>query len=600
MKRIATLAIIALLLLALVACNGIEKTEYLIKLPSETEQVGYSITFTGTTSLSNYEEGKFWTYEGESLQFEIEADLLYTLDNLVVKDNGKKIVLSDVSDDYSQKVSFEIQNIKEAHTVTVEGVELISHQVKLFKPKYAEDENDKDGTIFTDYDDRYVVIRHENQMFYNINTAINAINAKNIKLGHNESLDLWVGEKFINSYTSTLGAYTATDDFDGIFGTKVGDSIENVAYSMRELEHVGFAFDENGQQITEGNLYKLGIVADRDINLYFDTLALAESKSDYQVKGAKCEVFEVIEDQDEYSYVNFDTRWGFSIDKKITDDSVNYDNMKVYVNGEDVTDDIDENGKFSFIGRPPSAFNPTAHTNYTEYEITVGGIVFEEDDFVGFKLNQPIGAESLALYIGYFYVNNDGISDYLGAYHYQDGYTYLRKSDKPYAHINVNGMYDHSNLNVTANGEPVVSTEYLEGASSLPYSYTYEIKFDEEYDNEIVIEIGNLPLKKVECKINNDLKSEIDMFLEYNGEEQLVTSEIALNLVHYDAFIIRLHSKNQGVTDISAYNIVGVEEDYIIASGEGKPAGTNIINSKEFHIQINAFLMESVSINVTN
>lgn len=582
MKKTTLFIILLLLLIGLVACNE-TKTTYLIQVPREAEQIGYRVSFYGIAPIHSHREGKYWTYVGESIEITIIEEEHYSITNIIVKDNGKKVDLIDESDDYERKFSFEISSVREAHTITVEGIEMIDYHVKLFKPKYAEEENDKVGKVFQEYDDRFMIIKHEGQMYYSIDEAIQAINAKNIVLGYGDSFILWIGEKYTNS-DGLPYAYKAIDEFNGIFAKKTEDGYHAIA--TYGLTFINYSCDNDYLPIVEDNLYKLVVVADGNINLYFDTFMFAHKPS-YSISSYHCEVYEV-EKQNSFSHFTYDVEWSFSIKEKITDGSVDYSNMRVYVNGEDVTEDADEQGIFTFVGRPPASFNEGNHTNYNTFMVTVSDIDFAGgQELVGFKLNPSHEVDPYGVSLSYRHMTTtlqgEQAPTHLWPYYYENGYEYFLKSDKVFAHVTVKGQYDHTDMIISANGEQVHDVNLVEEYSNIPYSYVFEVHFGEEYE-KIDIDIEGLNLQWIEYKIANSLASEIDMYLVLGEEEMLVTSERTLWLVNTETFKIILRSKNQGLSDISAYYISGVEQN-IISSNVNTLEGSNVANSKEYTIK---------------
>jgi hypothetical protein len=592
MKRITFIIVFVLLIAALAACNQPDGPSHLVKVPKLSEQIGYDFSVNGIVLSSDVTAGEYIVEEGETLEFLISAHRGYTLADIQVKDNGIAVVLADASDADGEKRSFKIENINKVHTITVTGVKLARFNVKFNKAKYPASEGDTAGVVYEDYDDSYIVIKYGDEEYYSIDDAIAAINDMDLTLEYGETFTLWIGEIYKNCFDSAdlRGClYSTTPDFSGIIGV-LNDGQYEYVLDTEKASRIYPAM-ENGVDIEENNLYKFEITVEGDLNLYFDTVVLNRNPVYYDVKIESNEVYGIEVEPAAYHLV-LSTEWSFRIIEKITDGSVDYSQMRVYVNGEDVTNSADE-GFFTFVGLPPSAFNEGGHTNYGEFVITVSDVDLSdhEDDLVKIKIepNERVnnttfmwdgdGGESPAEMKTPFYIEN--------------GYYYFFRDDNPYIYFNVSKIYDTTNMRVKANGEEVTVTPIP--VDDYGVDNKYEIKLDNYITNtntdQIIIEIEYIEYKRITYTIKNDLSNEVDLFLYIGNEDpQLITGEVVLDdLIHDDTFMLRIDSKT-GAHILDVYNISGLDEQNLWGTGTGSIAGSSNISSLDFHVRVNAFI----------
>ena len=91
-----------------------EETYHEIVFPKQSERNGYELQVLDSVfSVIDDAEGKYELLEGENLEFEITASEGYTLEDIVVKDNGKVLAHEEIQSRYKYK----IENVAEKHTI---------------------------------------------------------------------------------------------------------------------------------------------------------------------------------------------------------------------------------------------------------------------------------------------------------------------------------------------------------------------------------------------------------------------------------------------------------------------------------------------------
>lgn len=285
MKKIIFCIIGLILLTALVACNPTpEAKEYTFNVPPLSEHIGYELDFSAGGNVSDKVNGIYKTLNSNIVSCYITAKEGYTFEDLIVKDNGKKVTLTDVTvDEYSPtSMHFEIANFNEDHTITIEGVKKIQLNLTLNRAKYVTSDEDKKGEVYEDYDSSNLIIwtelKGEDPKGYDGEHSIkNAVQNGSFTLDYGTVFILKIEGKSapISALVNYL-LYIAKPEFNGFFAKITdGENDGNYEIDYALAEQVGegtdgFTYNE------ESNTFTLNLTLKEDTHIYFNTFALPE------------------------------------------------------------------------------------------------------------------------------------------------------------------------------------------------------------------------------------------------------------------------------------------------------------------------------------
>lgn len=576
-----SLIVIAIFAVFLSACKK-DLESFTIDFPDAYE--GYDVYITGSYSVKDESNKTYSVYAGQSITFEIVPKTGYTLQNMVVKANDEVMEYTDLSYEHYTRYSFSLQDINKEYIITITGVEMLKFNVKMQSVKYKNGPEDTEGTLFTDIDTSILKVRHENDTYNNLQQAINSINNKNLKMNHGDTLELWIGEAAPNYFRSgSFFLFNGKEGFNGIFGEKSGNTY--TAYNAVPNAQMIFPKkDSEGNYIKQDNMYKFEIQVKEDLNLYFNTLMLEKER--YSVSYIPTEVYRITST---YDSIYFDTQWYFNIEKCFIDDyPAMYDNMKVFINGEDITEHILD-GTYTSVYRVPSEFNRGINTNYKDFVITVEGIDLEANGDIEVTMIKVLPNEALS-YIAY-----ETNSSSQRPYYYQNNEYYFLKTEE---YIEVyfwkQSLYDYSEIEIDINGIKLSNSNNASG--NLTYfenknrhndsSNYFAIKITGDYDDNYVIEVTGITYKKLAYTIKNDLASQVDLFIEINGSRQKITSQQSYQLIHGDTFTLELVRKNE--VNINDFTLSGLSNIYNITKSEINYDENGYATDISFTIKVNA------------
>ncbi|MGI6701763.1 MAG: hypothetical protein ACOX3U_04815 [Christensenellales bacterium] len=461
MKKSTYLLIMIMVIALALIISGCKDNRpiYKVELPSVNEDSGYAIDVTG--QFVNIDESIYEIREGEYFSFTIRTLEGYTFNNIEVKDNGQAMDYEAEFLENEERYTFELGNINKAHKITIDGIELKKFKVTLNTPKYRVDENDTEGVLYTDYRDDIIKVKYNNQIFHSLSQAKNYINNANIELNHGDSFEIWIGEEYANYYSLFPSIPIVGDDFDGILYQKEGDTYQPINMSYPDsliLETV------NGLHVYENNMYKYKIdKVNKEMNLYFDTVSL--QKEYYFMNYINTKVYQI---EAPYS-PQADESWTLTVktklDQSVDYSDIDYTNMKVYINGEDITEEmywVGDDAKYDVTRPTPSAYNENI---LSEYIITVEGIGLPEDlSRIKAEPNENIN------YISFSH-----------SFYYEDGYYYYEKGPLPVeiGFQKYSEAYNYDETTIKING---VQTDYEDEDERITIEVIPEL---DEYNIEI-------------------------------------------------------------------------------------------------------------------
>lgn len=191
---IACVILIIASVFLIAGCREDEETYHEIVFPKQSERNGYELQVLDSVfSVVDDAEGKYELLEGENLEFEITASEGYTLEDIVVKDNGKVLAHEEIQSRYKYK----IENVAEKHTITVEGVKLKKFKVKLHYPFYKSGNNNS-----IEYKKSFDALKFKygNNVLFGPTSIIHTINSSEIELEYGQKFEIWMGEEFSGIY----------------------------------------------------------------------------------------------------------------------------------------------------------------------------------------------------------------------------------------------------------------------------------------------------------------------------------------------------------------------------------------------------------------
>ena len=142
-RRFLLVLCLCVLIAGLMLFAGCKDIVYFrIDLPDESERVGYLLNINGVFGDIDSAKQIYNVPEGETVLLDVAAMEGYTLEDIVVRDNGSVLTHTDVSNEFTIRYSYEISSIAEKHTITVEGVRKITNKVTLALASY----ENEDGT----------------------------------------------------------------------------------------------------------------------------------------------------------------------------------------------------------------------------------------------------------------------------------------------------------------------------------------------------------------------------------------------------------------------------------------------------------------------
>ncbi|NLL55615.1 MAG: hypothetical protein GX242_00160 [Clostridiales bacterium] len=462
MKKFTYLLIAIMVIALALIISGCQDTRpiHKVEFPEINEESGYKIDVTG--QFSNTDEFTYEIREGENFSFTISTLEGYTFKNIEVKDNGKELDYKTEHLETEERYIFDLGEIKKSYKITIAGIEVKKFKVTLNTPKYVVNDSDTEGVLYTDYSADTIKVKYNNQIFDSLTEAQNYINNANIELNYGDSFEIWIGENFAKYYSLFPDICIANNDFDGILYKKESDeynSIGDVAFTYLTPETT------NGLYVYENNMYKYKIdKVDKDLNLYFDTVLL--QKEYYSINYTNSKVCQI----QTPPTIQAGESWTLTINTKheqaVDYNDVDYTNMKVYINGVEITQDcywVGDDLKYDATRPTPSAYNENI---LTEYIITIDGIILPEDlTKIKAQPNENINYISFSR-----------------SFYYEDDYYYYEKKKSSFPvemSFEKDSAYDYSEMIIKVNGD---TYEYREENNRFIVEITPE---QNEYDIEI-------------------------------------------------------------------------------------------------------------------
>lgn len=579
---IACVILIIASVFLIAGCREDEETYHEIVFPKQSERNGYELQVLDSVfSVIDDAEGKYELLEGENLEFEITASEGYTLEDIVVKDNGKVLAHEEIQSRYKYK----IENVAEKHTITVEGVKLKKFKVKLHYPFYKSGNNNS-----IEYKKSFDALKFKygNNVLFGPTSIIHTINSSEIELEYGQKFEIWMGEEFPGIYEDINILYVASAGFDGVFAiSEEGGGFQSIPFP--NAQRVQRQTNEDDDYIYQDFMYKYVIEVNKDLDIYINTLELR--KKTYNGFSVSNDVYKVAFNRNEIYY---DTEWSFELTLTYYEEYPEmYEDIEIYVNEERTEEGLtfdEQNGVYHFtsIGRPPSSFNasdkPEMHSSFRVMakgiNLEANGdnqetkIVFKDNDFIDFPI---------------FCREENPLHHQYAPYYYEDGEYYYLK-DEPYIEVYFENLpqYDFSEMTVTVNDtekdivlEPDqtnqnISLILVENAPGYQSENGYwRIRIEGDYKDAYEITVNGIKMRKFDYTVRNDYADECQLYLILDDKRILIEDTYSFQLEDRQEFKFNLIVANPEKADEFAEYMNGVDIDYVKGNYVGK-SGYNV------------------------